>query len=161
LAVLTAPILILYAIGNGFLGFAGFPFYLQYAKGNLRLHLMGNVIFVIFLLPSIIFASNNYGAVGAGFAWLLMNILTLLIWVPIVHNKLLPGINSKWFAQDIFLIIAPMIAAGVASKFFYPSNLERINALIYLSLATLLVLLCGAISSSYARNFIAHRWIAK
>src|SRR5262249_12587754 len=41
----AAPILALYALGNGVLSVAGFPYYLQYAKGDLRLHLIGNAIF--------------------------------------------------------------------------------------------------------------------
>ena len=38
----ASPILTLYALGNGLLVIAAFPFYLQYAKGDLKLHLVGN-----------------------------------------------------------------------------------------------------------------------
>ena len=46
LAHQAAPVLILYALGNGILAVSAFPYYLQYAKGDLRLHLIGNAIFV-------------------------------------------------------------------------------------------------------------------
>jgi O-antigen/teichoic acid export membrane protein len=47
LAHQAAPVLVLYAIGNGILAVSAFPYYLQYAKGDLWLHLTGNAIFVV------------------------------------------------------------------------------------------------------------------
>ncbi len=42
LASKAAPTLRFYAAGNYALAFVAFPYYLQYAKGDLRLHLTGN-----------------------------------------------------------------------------------------------------------------------
>ncbi len=54
LAQHAAPIVTLYVLGNGLLALAAFPYYLQYAKGNLRLHLIGNAFLVVFLIPAIV-----------------------------------------------------------------------------------------------------------
>src|SRR5690606_31139561 len=43
----AAPILYLYALGNSILVVAAFPYYLQYAIGRLRYHLIGNLIMVL------------------------------------------------------------------------------------------------------------------
>ena len=66
LATQAAPVLQLYALGNALLALAAFPYYLQYAKGKLFYHFIGNIVSVIILVPTIIWAAKTYGAIGAG-----------------------------------------------------------------------------------------------
>jgi O-antigen/teichoic acid export membrane protein len=105
----AAPTLTLYAVGYGFLALGAFPYYLQYAKGDLKLHLIGNVSFVIILIPLVIWATNKYGMVGAGWAWLLSNAIYFFTWVPLVHRKFAPGLHKKWILIDIAPIVLPAI----------------------------------------------------
>ncbi len=66
----AAPILRLYAIGNGLLAMSAFPFYIQYARGTLRYHLIGNIGLIVLLIPGIVFAALHFGGVGsAGSGW--------------------------------------------------------------------------------------------
>ena len=81
----AAPILCLYVIGNGWVSLCAFPYYLQYAKGNLRLHLIGNVIQILLVVPLIFLVAKRFGPVGTGAVWALSNGLYFLIYVPIVH----------------------------------------------------------------------------
>ena len=107
-----APILALYAIGNGFLALAAFPYYLQYAKGDLRLHLWGNVVFVLVLMPAIVLATARFGAIGAGAVWASTNLLFFLGWTPIVHRRFVPGLHGQWLAHDVARVLAlPLLAA--------------------------------------------------
>ena len=78
MATKAAPVLTLYALGNGILALGAFPYYLQFAKGDLRLHMIGNAIFVVLLIPALIWATLQYGAIGAGWAWLGANAVYLL-----------------------------------------------------------------------------------
>lgn len=113
----AAPMLTLYALGNGIQAVASFPYYLQYAKGDLRLHLIGNAMFVILMAPLIVWAVDHYGVRGAGYTWLGMNLLALFAWLPLVHRKYQPGLNLKWYLQDIFVIY---LGAGVAAYWIHP-----------------------------------------
>ena len=97
LAVKAAPVLRLYALGNALLALAAFPYYLQYAKGNLKYHLIGNIVSVLILVPSIIWAATNYGAIGAGWVWFLTQSIYLIFWVSFVHSRIEPNINILWF----------------------------------------------------------------
>ncbi len=107
-----APILALYAVGNGFLALAAFPYYLQYAKGDLRLHLWGNVVFVLVLMPAIVLATSRFGAIGAGAVWVSTNLLFFLGWTPIVHRRFVPGLHGQWLAHDVARVLAlPLFAA--------------------------------------------------
>lgn len=109
LAQHAAPVLTLYALGNSVLAVAAFPYYLQYAKGNLRLHLVGNAVFVVLLVPAVIFGASKYGGIGAGWAWLGLNLFSFVGWLPMVHHKFAPGLNAKWYIEDILSIFLPMI----------------------------------------------------
>lgn len=144
----AAPILTLYALGNGLLAIGGFPYSLQYAKGNLRLHLIGNVIFLLLYMPILFFGIINYKAVGAAFSWLGINILFLFVWAPIVHKKLNMNINIKWFIVDIIPILFLMLVAILSYRYlviFDKNNiLIEILNLILMSCITLIVGLMGA-----------------
>lgn len=109
LAENAAPILRLYAVGNAILVVSAFPYYLQYALGNLRYHLIGNVLLVVLLIPSIIWAATRFGGVGAGYAWLGMNLAYFIFWVSYVHYKLKPGLHLSWLLKDCSIIYLPAV----------------------------------------------------
>lgn len=113
----AAPVLTLYAAGYGVMAVSAFPYYLQYAKGDLKLHLRGNALFALVLIPSIIVAATHYGMVGAGWAWLASNSLYMLLWTPLVHRRFAPALHVRWLLMDIALPASfslLMICAAVA-----------------------------------------------
>ena len=113
----AAPVLALYAVGNGILALAGFTYLLQVARGNLSLHVIGNLIFVLLFLPILYFAVTRFGTVGAGYAWILANLLPFLFWLPVVHRRFLKGAHARWLFEDILLItLLPVAVATVASR---------------------------------------------
>jgi len=156
----AVPILVLYTIGNGILAVSAFPYYLQYAKGDLRLHLIGNVGFIMLLIPAIIWSAIKYGGIGAGYAWLVMNVIYFIAWVPVIHNKFEPGLNLLWFGRDVVVII--MVATIVGYGLF--STLPQIESRFWLVITVIgfgvLIMLSGASVSSVvwekAHKFIDH-----
>jgi O-antigen/teichoic acid export membrane protein len=151
LAHQTAPILVLYALGNGIVAVAGFPYLLQYAKGDLRLHLIGNAGFVVALIPSIIWAAREYGALGAGYVWLTMNLIAFVVWLPIVHHKIEPGLNLKWYVHDVLFIYLIVATAGYFLSAIIPHSDSRgLQILIVMGFGAS-TLLAGAVASSVLR----------
>ena len=115
LASKAAPVLALYAAGYGILVVGAFPYYLQYAKGNLRLHLIGNAVLLLLLIPSIVWAATHYGMVGAGWAWLISNAVYFALWTPLVHRKFAPQLHGGWLLKDIARpALLPLLAAALA-----------------------------------------------
>jgi O-antigen/teichoic acid export membrane protein len=113
LARTAAPILRLYAIGNGLLALGAFPYYLQYALGDLRYHLIGNVVMVIVLVPAIVVAATQAGGIGVGRVWVVMNALYLFGWVGHVHAKLVPGLHGAWLRGNVLSVILPTALVGL------------------------------------------------
>ena len=148
LAKQIAPILKLYAVGNGLMAVGAFPYYLQYAIGNLKYHLIGAAGMVAVLIPSVIVAANMYGGLGAGFVWLSMNLLFLLGWVAYVHYKLMPGMHSSWLWGDIVKVVAPGVVVALLIKQIGFDTSGMLNGLLY-SLFLGGAVLCAIMVFSY------------
>lgn len=138
----AAPVLSLYAIGYAFLAVGAFPYYLQYAKGNLRLHLVGNALFVLFLIPSVIWAAKNHGMMGAGWAWLIANATYFFVWTPLVHRKFAPRLHAGWLIIDIAnLVFIPLIAGALTTLFMHWTDDRILLALELITAGAILLLL--------------------
>lgn len=111
----VASVLRLYSIGYGVLTVGALPYYLQYAKGNLRLHLIGNIFFAVLLIPSIVWSAIHYGMIGTGWAWLASNIIYFLLWTPVVHRRFAPGLHWAWMLRDIARPFAPALIVASAA----------------------------------------------
>lgn len=154
LAEQSAPVLRLYAAGNLFLCVSAFAYYLQYALGNLRYHLIGNVGLVVILIPSIIFAANHFGGIGAGYVWLVMNALYLFSWVAYVHHKLQPGLFIKWLFVDYLKIVVPtsfVVYLLLIAKF---NLVGRMDNLIYVLMIGTVGFICSLLLSNVVRAIL-------
>lgn len=141
-----APVLALYSIGNGFLALAAFPYYLQFAKGDMTLHFWGNVFFVLILIPAIVVATTEFGVIGAGSVWALTNALFFLMWTPVVHNRFAPGLHRIWLIQDVFRVLAIPLALGVILALTQNVSMGRIAwgvSIIGAACGTIVVALLG------------------
>ena len=151
LAEKTAPILQLYTLGNAVLVLGAFPYYLQYAKGNLRLHFIGNLVTAIVLIPAIIWAAKNYGAIGAGWAWLSIQLAYLIFWVSYVHKVIEPRINLQWFKAFLPSVCSVSLLCGVV-MYSVSFSQQRGVALLQIVLVSLICLMVAALGSKQVRS---------
>jgi hypothetical protein len=89
------------------------PYALQLAYGWTRLSLFANAVAVAVLGPALFFATSRYGAVGAGAVWCLYNIAYAIVVVRLMHRRILPGQQWRWYVQDVGLPV--LAAAGAAA----------------------------------------------
>lgn len=150
----TAPILRLYAIGNGLLALGAFPYYLQYARGNLRYHLIGNVALIAILIPAIIVAAMKYGGVGAGWVWVVMNALYLFYWVGYVHSKLEPGLHWNWLINNVCIIVLPTILCALVIDSLQLVLNIRAHEFVHVAIVAIASALIATMTSSVLRHAI-------
>lgn len=144
----AATTLSLYATGYGFLVVGAFPYYLQYAKGDLRLHLIGNFLFLLLLIPSIILAASHYGMTGAGWAWLISNLAYFFLWTALVHQKFIPSVHTSWLLVDIIRPSALPFLAAIIAALILPWSHSRILLTIELiTFTSTLILLAFPLSN--------------
>jgi O-antigen/teichoic acid export membrane protein len=153
----VAPFLVLYAIGNFLLSASAFAYHLQYAKGNLKFHVYGNIGFLVLLIPTLIYVVNHYGGVGAGYVWASMNVVYFLCWIPFVHNYFDKTLNRGWYFQDIFRIVLPGIAVALLAGLVLPHTTNRIWIIVELGCIVSLLLAVMAYFSTNVKAILGAR----
>jgi O-antigen/teichoic acid export membrane protein len=149
----VAATLSLYALGYLFMVACVPPYCLQYAKGYLRFHLIGHLILMFCLIPAMILSSINYGMYGAGWVWLISNAAYFFLWIPLVHNKLMPKLHFTWLARDVLLVLSlPLLLVIICSLFGIQVE-DRIHIVFALGLACLMFY--------FLLYFLNIKWIKK
>lgn len=148
----VASVLTLYAIGSGISVIAAFPYYLQYAKGNLRLHLIGSFLFVLIFIPTLIFSIKKLGMVGAGVTWLAVNLVYFILWAPVVYRSFAPGLYWPWLMRDIIATSTPAIFCAwmISMSFTWPTG--RLAIGFQLCAIGVLLFFIAGVSSNKARS---------
>jgi len=147
-------ILFWFALGNGVLTVIAFQYYLQIAHGKLKLHVQGSTIAAVIDVPIVIYATLNYGALGAGIAWFVLRVVWGLVWTPIVHHRFALGLHWKWLFNDVLVIVLAVTLAALMMQYLYPTDAELSRPLIFLVLILmgLMVMVISGLSSSFIRN---------
>ncbi len=125
IAISASSVLPFYAMGNVFLAILSPVYYLQIARGYLRLHVIGHIFFALVLIPLVYWAALTYGAVGASQAWFGLNLLFLLFWVPLVLRRLIPSESRAWYINSLLIPSAAAVAFALAAKFLLPDDWTR------------------------------------
>lgn len=154
----AAPVLMLYSLGNGILALTAFPYYLQFAKGDMKLHLTGNALFVVIFIPLLLWSTEKYGMVGAGYAWVIANLIPFMFWLPIVHARFVKGLHTRWLLRDVIpILILPILIAGLIHEFVeWPTT--RLQVAIAIAVLSLGLCIVTTASSSNARKIISSKW---
>ncbi len=137
----THLVLSVLVLGTALNGLMNIPYALQLAYGWTRLSLYVNTISVILLVPLIFFLTGKYGAVGGASAWAILNSGYCFIVIPLVHKRLLPNENGRWYGQDVGIpLLVSLCVAGLGRSFVTAGmpQLVMISLLAGISLATAL-----------------------
>jgi O-antigen/teichoic acid export membrane protein len=148
----VALVLTLYAVGSGISVIAAFPYYLQYAKGNLRLHLIGSFLFISIFIPALIFSVEKLGMVGAGATWLAVNLIYFMFWVPVVYRSFAPGLYWPWLMRDVVATSAPAIFCAWIIFMSFTWSTGRLAIGFQLCAIGVLLFSIAGVSSNEARS---------
>ncbi len=107
----VAPLLSLLAVGTMLNGLMHIPFMLQLAHGRPDFAIWVNLIAVFFLVPAILLITPQYGAIGAAWVWIALNVGYVLIGIQFMYRQLLPGEKWRWYIEDV--VIPVVVAASI------------------------------------------------
>jgi O-antigen/teichoic acid export membrane protein len=99
----VAPLLQVMACGTLLHGLMWMPYHLQLAYGWTSLSIKINVVAVAFLLPAILLTVPVYGAIGAAWMWVLLNVGYVVLGISLMHTRLLPEEKWRWYREDVIL----------------------------------------------------------
>ncbi len=160
LATQAGPILRLYSLGNALFVITSFPSYMQFAKGDLHLHILTSLSLCVLIIPALLISIRFFGAIGAGYTWVSMNLLTLLIITPLVHHRFFPGLHKKWIMHEIIPILSPLAIIGAAMYYAVSWPVERHLYILLCLLVIGVLYFVSLIASDKSREY-ASRIISK
>ncbi len=107
-----------YAFGYILISISTLTYLLQLARGQLKLNVIGAIIQSI-LLPILIYVGIlKYEIQGAAYAWLFVQLLYFVLWIPVIHKDIAENLHLKWLKENILPnIFIPFIWFGVISLF--------------------------------------------
>jgi O-antigen/teichoic acid export membrane protein len=152
------PLAILVA-GSAFNGLMNIPYALQLANAWTRLAMGLNAASLLLGVPFCLWAVPRFGISGAACVWLLANLASVVIGIPLMHRRLLRGEMAKWYLHDVLppAVAASIVALTMAS--LLPPLPRSILGVAWLAFASLLTLAASALASRNARA-TASRWLA-
>ncbi|MFC1536576.1 lipopolysaccharide biosynthesis protein [Pseudomonadota bacterium] len=141
----SAPFLSILVIGTALNAMMNIPYAMQIAHGWVKLSIISNAVAAVFLVPSLIWAISEYGAIGAAFIWLSLNTGYVLINSPLIHRRLLPGEFWRWlFVDNSLAVIASLLVVSL-SWLALPEGLPMSGEAIWIAVTLLLSLMLVAV----------------
>lgn len=94
-------VLFCYSVGYAFLSVSAFLYHLQFASGDIRMHIAWNTALMLIQVPATYFVATKYGINETAFLWMLFCLVNFLVWSPFVHRVFLSGVHKNWLRNDI------------------------------------------------------------
>jgi O-antigen/teichoic acid export membrane protein len=136
-----------YALGSAIMAVSAFQFYLQYACGEMRLHMQYSVVSALITVPVMFAAIHYHGAFGAAIAWFVLRLVSLAVWPAIVHNTLAPGIHGQWLRDITRISVMTGIGLVLSEPVFRAiAGQDRLSTFAGLAVSGLITLIVVAAS---------------
>jgi O-antigen/teichoic acid export membrane protein len=149
----VAPLLRVLVLGQLANAFMNMPYMLQLAYGWTALSIRINSAAVLFFVPAVLWAVPRFGAIGAAWVWLALNLGYLAVVASLMHRRLLLGAMPRWYRGAV----AYPLAAGGAAAFFLllaiPHSLTRAAAAVAVLGAGAVIFLATGMAIPAAREW--------
>jgi O-antigen/teichoic acid export membrane protein len=156
----VAPLLAVIALGTLLNGLMWIPYHLQLAHGWTSLTIKVNIAAVAILIPAILWAVPVYGAIGAAWAWVALNLCYILFHLHFMHRRLLPAEKWRWYFQDVGIPLVAAISTASVLHWLMPTENGVVGEIGVLLLSSGAVLLVAALSANRVRyQIMEHPWV--
>lgn len=148
----VAPLLTLLALGTMLNGFMHIPYMLTLAYGWTRFGVYLNIIAVLLLVPSVIWATVHYGAMGSAWIWVTLNMGYVLISTHFLYRRLLVTEKWRWYGKDLCLPIVGSVVMAWLCMFIQPAVENKLVWLAWLLTTGIFTVVTAWITSSELSN---------
>ena len=129
----THLVLSILVMGTALNGLMHLPYALQLAYGWTKLAFWVNVVAVLILAPSILFAGNSLRRSRAAFIWVIFNGGVVLVVIQLMHRRLQKGEQWRWYFEDVGLPLSVSLGAALLCKVLVPTGSSRFQILVVLA----------------------------
>ena len=127
---------------------------LQLTYGWTMISVYVNIVNLILVIPAMFWIVPKYGALGAAYIWLALNLGGIIISVHFTFRKRLSSEKWKWYWQDVFL---PLFISGLVIgifKFLLPVPHTNLARILVISFALIFALFFSSLVASQVRLFL-------
>lgn len=154
LAHQAAPLLALLSLGTMLNALMNIPYQLTLAYGWVSFAVWMNVIAVLLLLPAIYWATLYFGAVGAAWIWVILNLSYLLFAIHFIHQKLLTREKRRWILNGVIFPMLAALVVGLGCWYLQPINDRSLIQILWIMSSGLAMLVATGLAIPYIRILI-------
>ena len=154
LAAKVAPTLMLLIAGSVLNGMMSIPYALQLAHGWTRLAAGLNAVSLLLSVPLCLWAVQHYGMLGAALPWLLGNFVSVMVGIPLMHRRLLPGQALIWYFRDNLPSLLVGIGIALAFHMLLPVLERNLAGYVWLGVTSAMTLLGCTLTIPSMRGFL-------
>jgi len=147
----VSPIVVPLMIGTLLNGFMYMPLQVQLAFGWPELMVKINGVAVSLLVPALFVVVPAYGAVGAAWIWVVLNVGYILIGIQLMHRHILRGEKLAWYRDDLGAPVFGSIAVVLAMTLVEPHGASRLGWLVFFAATTAVAGLAALLLASRVR----------
>lgn len=153
LAARTGPVLAVLAFGTFLHSLLWMPYQLQLAHGWTRLALISSTVAVTILVPAILCIVPRHGSISAAWIWVVLNAVSLVIMIQLMHRRLLPKEKARWYLADMLLPSCAAFGVVLFARLLQPDiSSSQSDWLLFLLTAGTIALMASALSADYIRQ---------
>jgi O-antigen/teichoic acid export membrane protein len=153
LAHRTATLVSLLVLGNALNALMFIPYQAQLVYGWTGLATRINIVAVIAIIPAVLWVTPHYGAEGAAWVWVGLNMGYLLIGVHFMYSKILKNEKWSWYKNDLIQPIgAAIITALIANKLISLDLMPKPAQLLALVGISAIVLMMAGLAAPIIRK---------
>lgn len=135
-------------------GLVTIPHYLQLSSGWTGLIIRINMIAVVIVVPTLFWIIPMYGAIGAAWVWVFLNVSYVIVHIQLMHRRLLPSEKWRWYFGDTAIPLAAATVTAFFLKLIIPDYLGVLLKILMLVVCFFLVLLSAALAAPMVRRQI-------
>jgi O-antigen/teichoic acid export membrane protein len=138
--------------GNLLNAFMWMPYQAQLSHGWTSLSFRINIVSVIVIVPAFFLVIPRFGALGAAWVWVGLNLGYVLVGVQFMYRKILKDERRSWYQDDVLKpIIAATVVAFIVRLLASPTK-NLITQALVLVLVSLLTLCAALFASTILRK---------
>ncbi len=151
IAARTAPLISLLMPGSLLNGLMWVPYQAQLAHGWTSLTIKVNIVSVAIIAPANLLVTPRYGAIGAAWVWVSLNLGYAIISSQLMYDHILGTGKVAWYLEDLLLLLRAGFIAGLAVKASLPQTSTMPGKFLLLMTATLATITSSIISAGRIR----------
>ena len=145
------------SLGSLLNGLMTVPYFLQLSSGWTGLTIRINLVAIALVIPALLWIVPRYGAIGAAWVWVCLNICYLLVMIPLMHRRLLIEEKWNWYFHDVAFPLAVATASGLLLRTLLPDALGFRFEIVRLGVCFVLVPLTAILAAPIVRvQFLSH-----